>query len=173
MQNLPGPPPPANSELLAALGNSQVEPLPTRFEVELEFVQALANPQYANFLAQNNYLEDERFINYLEYLEYWRKPEYVKYLIYPNCLHVLTLLKQPLFRRELRHADMAQMLMNDMYAKWLGVGNYTLLQNEEAIHADKENAGDIDQESASIANGGSADKMEGVERNGLVKSEST
>ncbi|ODQ75154.1 hypothetical protein LIPSTDRAFT_34605, partial [Lipomyces starkeyi NRRL Y-11557] len=91
---------------------------PTRFEVELEFVQALANPQYANFLAQNSYLEDERFINYLEYLEYWRKPEYAKYLIYPNCLHVLTLLKQPLFRQEVRHADMAQMLMDDMYTKW-------------------------------------------------------
>ncbi|KAK9365986.1 SOH1-domain-containing protein [Lipomyces kononenkoae] len=178
MQNLLGPPPLPNSEPQQAVETSQVEPPPTRFEVELEFVQALANPQYANFLAQNNYLEDERFINYLEYLEYWRKPEYVKYLIYPNCLHVLTLLKQPLFRQELRHADMAQMLMNDMYAKWLGVGAYTLSQNDEAIHIDKDSAGNIEQKSAageksSVADGDTADKMEGVERNGLVKAESS
>ncbi|KAK9479353.1 SOH1-domain-containing protein [Lipomyces japonicus] len=100
------------------------EPIPTRFEVELEFVQALANPQYINFLAQNDYLDDEDFIKYLEYLEYWRKPEYLKYLIYPNCLHVLSLLKHKAFRRDVRHADIAQMLMDDMYSKWLHVGRY-------------------------------------------------
>ncbi|KAK9452963.1 SOH1-domain-containing protein [Dipodascopsis uninucleata] len=102
----------------------QTEIPPSRFEVELEFVQSLSNPQYINFLAQNDYLDDERFINYLEYMEYWRNPEYAKYLIYPNCLHILTLLKHPQFRQDIRHADVAQMLIDDMYAKWLRVGPY-------------------------------------------------
>ncbi|KAK9356471.1 SOH1-domain-containing protein [Lipomyces doorenjongii] len=165
MQNLPGLPPSVGSHQAAV-----PEPPPTRFEVELEFVQALANPQYANFLAQNSYLEDERFINYLEYLDYWRKPEYVKYLIYPNCLHVLTLLKQPLFRQEVRHADMAQMLMDDMYTKWLGMEGYKLLQNEETP-----GAGPADVESSLATNGAShsADHMKVIERNGMVKLESS
>ncbi|KAK9311978.1 SOH1-domain-containing protein [Lipomyces starkeyi] len=182
MQNLPGLPPSVGSELHQA---SPAEPPPTRFEVELEFVQALANPQYANFLAQNSYLEDERFINYLEYLEYWRKPEYLKYLIYPNCLHVLTLLKQPLFRQEVRHADMAQMLMDDMYTKWLGMEGYKLLRNEETLcTTDRASAGNLGQQSGPGAadveptlatNGAShlAEQMEGIERNGVVKSESS
>ncbi|KAK9470675.1 mediator complex subunit Med31 [Dipodascopsis tothii] len=99
-------------------------PPPSRFEVELEFVQSLANPQYVNFLAQNKYLDDERFLRYLEYLEYWRRPEYVRFVAYPNCLHMLTLLKQAFFRQEIMHADMADRLMADIYDKWLGQGRY-------------------------------------------------
>lgn len=64
-------------------------------------------------------LENDEFLNYLEYLEYWRKPEYSKYLIYPNCLHVLSLLKEPRFRQEITRADLAKMFMDDFYMKWL------------------------------------------------------
>ncbi|KAJ8100701.1 SOH1-domain-containing protein [Lipomyces tetrasporus] len=176
MQNSQG----LNSQQQSPAVDSRAPAPPSRFEVELEFVQALANPQYANFLAQNGYLEDERFINYLEYLEYWRKPEYVKYLIYPNCLHVLSLLKQPLFRQEVRHADMAQMLMDDMYTKWLGAGRYRLMQTE-SIATDKATpgehvAGDGAARETPLATNGtshSGDRMEGIERNGVVKSESS
>lgn len=31
-------------------------------------------------LAQNDYLKDKAFLNYLQYLEYWRRPEYAKYI---------------------------------------------------------------------------------------------
>lgn len=54
----------------------------TRLEVELEFVQCLANPFYLNHLAHTKLLEDERFLNYLEYLNYFRQPEYAKLLLY-------------------------------------------------------------------------------------------
>lgn len=91
---------------------------PTRWEVELEFVQALANLQYLNFLAQNKYLEKEEFLNYLKYLEYWREPQYAKHLVYPNCLHVLTLLQSAHFREQILRQDTAAVLMNDMVNRW-------------------------------------------------------
>ncbi|OWA54129.1 putative Mediator of RNA polymerase II transcription subunit 31 [Hypsibius exemplaris] len=45
------------------------------FQVELEFVQCLANPHYLNFLAQHGYLKEKSFINYLKYLQYWKQPD--------------------------------------------------------------------------------------------------
>ena len=73
---------------------------------------------YVNFLGQNKYLEDPRFLNYLEYLEYWRKPENAKFIVYHNCLHMLTLLKQPLFRQEICKVEVAKMIMDDYYGSW-------------------------------------------------------
>ena len=37
-----------------------------RFELELEFVQSLANPFYLHSLAQQNVLEQPAFINFLK-----------------------------------------------------------------------------------------------------------
>ncbi|KAK4288013.1 hypothetical protein Pmani_030993 [Petrolisthes manimaculis] len=51
-----------------------------RFQIELEFVQCLANPNYLLFLAQRGYFKEQTFINYLKYLQYWKEPEYAKYL---------------------------------------------------------------------------------------------
>ncbi|XP_028643097.1 mediator of RNA polymerase II transcription subunit 31 isoform X2 [Grammomys surdaster] len=56
-----------------------------RFQLELEFVQCLANPNYLNFLAQRGYFKDKAFVNYLKYLLYWKEPEYAKYL--KNCIY--------------------------------------------------------------------------------------
>jgi len=42
-----------------------------RFELELEFVQALANPHYLESLAVQGVLNQPAFINYLKYLTYW------------------------------------------------------------------------------------------------------
>ncbi|KAG7903637.1 hypothetical protein KL907_003664 [Ogataea polymorpha] len=105
------------------------EDLPTRWEIELEvsancclltcqFVQSLANMQYLTYLAQTGFLEDEKFLNYLEYLEYWRRPEYAKQLVYPNCLHVLTMLKSPQFRKDIAKAELSSVLYNDMVERW-------------------------------------------------------
>jgi mediator of RNA polymerase II transcription subunit 31 len=51
-----------------------------RFELELEFVQALANPYYLHSLAQQNFLEQPAFINYLAYLEYFREKDYARFI---------------------------------------------------------------------------------------------
>ena len=52
----------------------------TRFSLELEFVQALANPYYLHSLAQQGILNQPAFINYLKYLQYWKEPEYAKFI---------------------------------------------------------------------------------------------
>lgn len=94
------------------------EELPTRWEIELEFVQSLGNIQYLNYLAQNDYLTNECFLNYLNYLNYWKEPKYSKYLVYPNCLHILTLLQSEEFRRSIVNPDFMNSLMNDMVKRW-------------------------------------------------------
>lgn len=94
------------------------ESLPTRWEIELEFVQSLANIQYLNHLAQNNYLSNPEFLNYIEYLNYWKEPEYSKYLVYPNCLHILTLLQNEEFRKNILIPDFMNTVMNDMVKRW-------------------------------------------------------
>ncbi|CCD26743.1 mediator complex subunit SOH1 NDAI_0I01740 [Naumovozyma dairenensis CBS 421] len=74
--------------------NTEENPLPTRFEVELEFVQSLANIPYVTYLLtqQQQILKDPKFKNYLKYLEYWCEPPYSQCIVYPNCLFVLKLL---------------------------------------------------------------------------------
>ncbi|VDL85790.1 unnamed protein product [Nippostrongylus brasiliensis] len=72
------------------LSTAQLEPPEEqrrRFEIECEFVQALANPHYVNctvvtfysILAQRGFLKEQHFINYLKYLLYWKQPEYARY----------------------------------------------------------------------------------------------
>lgn len=51
-----------------------------RFELELEFVQALANPFYLQSLAAQNILDEPAFINYLAYLQYFKEKEYVRFI---------------------------------------------------------------------------------------------
>lgn len=75
--------------------------LPTRFEVELEFVQSLANIQYVTYLLTQDTIKnkqgtqiwkDPKFKNYLKYLEYWCEPPYSQCIVYPNALFVLKLI---------------------------------------------------------------------------------
>jgi mediator of RNA polymerase II transcription subunit 31 len=53
-----------------------------KFELELEFVQALANPFYLHSLAQQNILEQPAFINFLEYLLYFKEKDYARFIQY-------------------------------------------------------------------------------------------
>ncbi|KAL8922812.1 MAG: hypothetical protein Q9208_004937 [Pyrenodesmia sp. 3 TL-2023] len=82
-----------------------VEPLYggfTRFELELEFVQSLANPYYLNHLASQKLLQDPSFVAYLKYLQYFTQPKYIVYLTYPGpTLKALELLQHEQFRREI------------------------------------------------------------------------
>jgi len=65
-------PPPENNDPKAANR--------ARFELELEFVQALANPFYLHSLAQQNILEQATFINYLQYLLYFKEKDYARFI---------------------------------------------------------------------------------------------
>uniref|UniRef100_A0AAZ1WYZ2 Mediator of RNA polymerase II transcription subunit 31 n=1 Tax=Oreochromis aureus TaxID=47969 RepID=A0AAZ1WYZ2_OREAU len=89
-----------------------------RFQLELEFVQCLANPNYLNFLAQRGILRDRSFINYLKYLLYWKEPEYAKFLKYPHCLHMLELLQYEHFRKELVNAQCAKFIDEQQLLHW-------------------------------------------------------
>lgn len=51
-----------------------------RFELELEFIQSLANPFYLHSLAQQNILEQPAFINFLKYLLYFKEKDYARFL---------------------------------------------------------------------------------------------
>jgi len=89
-----------------------------RFQIELEFVQSLGNPNYLHFLAQRGYMKDTSFINYLKYLQYWQEPQYVKYLKYPVCLHFLELLQHETFRKEIVNGQCARFLDDQVVLHW-------------------------------------------------------
>ncbi|KAI7657109.1 hypothetical protein KC318_g11991 [Hortaea werneckii] len=73
----------------------------SRFELELEFVQALSNPLYVHYLATQKLFEDDAFIRYLDYLQYFREPKYMRFLQYPGpTLRMLDLLQQDQFRKD-------------------------------------------------------------------------
>ncbi|KAF9453929.1 SOH1-domain-containing protein [Macrolepiota fuliginosa MF-IS2] len=76
-----------------------------RFELELEFVQSLANPFYLQSLAQQNILEQPAFVNFLEYLLYWKEKDYARFIHYPHALHHLELLQHAQFRSEMKKDD--------------------------------------------------------------------
>ncbi|KAH7168901.1 mediator complex, subunit Med31 [Fusarium sp. MPI-SDFR-AT-0072] len=86
----------------------------SRFEIELEFVQSLANPAYLNHLASQKLLSQPAFVAYLAYLQYWSKPPYLKYLTYPGpTLRHLELLQQETFRQQIISPDVVRALMEE------------------------------------------------------------
>ncbi|KAL5604788.1 hypothetical protein BROUX41_001871 [Berkeleyomyces rouxiae] len=86
----------------------------SRFEIELEFVQSLANPMYLNHLASQKFLQQPAFVAYLAYLRYWAQPPYLKYLTYPGpTLRNLELLQQERFRTEILGPELVQAMIND------------------------------------------------------------
>ncbi|KAI1104539.1 SOH1-domain-containing protein [Jackrogersella minutella] len=83
----------------------------SRFEIELEFVQSLANPFYLNHLASQKLLSEPAFVAYLSYLRYWTRPPYVKYLNYPGpTLKHLELLQEERFRQDVISPELVQVL---------------------------------------------------------------
>lgn len=89
-----------------------------RFEVECEFVQALANPHYLNFLAQRGFFKEKYFLNYLKYLLYWRRPEYARALKYPQCLHFLQAVQNPEFREAIAVTANAKFIEDQQMLQW-------------------------------------------------------
>lgn len=120
-----------------------MDELPTRWEVELEFVQSLANIQYVNYLAQSDFLSDPTFIAYLKYLNYWKEPKYAKYLVYPNCLHILTLLQSEEFRKNIVNPEFMMTLMNDMVKQWQSLDE--VFEEKDEKSAEKEKSEEKDE----------------------------
>ena len=89
-----------------------------RFQVELEFVQCLANPNYLHFLAQRGYMKDPCFVNYLSYLQYWKEPNYVSFIKYPICLYFLELLQHETFRKEIVSGQCVRFLDDQVILHW-------------------------------------------------------
>ncbi len=52
-----------------------------RFELELEFVQSLANPFYLHSLAQQGILNQPAFVNFVKYLLYWKEKDYARFIL--------------------------------------------------------------------------------------------
>jgi mediator of RNA polymerase II transcription subunit 31 len=90
-----------------------------RFQIELEFVQSLANPNYLNYLAQRGYFKNQSFLNYLKYLMYWKEPEYCKYLIYPQCFSLLEMLQHEQFIKEIVNAQCSKYIDEQLLLLWL------------------------------------------------------
>ncbi|KAK3749157.1 hypothetical protein RRG08_019939 [Elysia crispata] len=113
----------------------------TRFQIELEFVQCLANPNYLNFLAQRGIFKDSYFVNYLKYLQYWKEAKYAKFLKYPQCLHMLELLQYEHFRKELVNAQCAKFIDDQQLFNWQHYHrkrNTMLQEQAEKTQASKE-----------------------------------
>ena len=99
---------------------STFESLPkNRFELELEFIQSLSSPRYLHHLANQNYLRDEAFLDFLRYLRYWKQPEYAKYITYPHCFFFLDLLcDNETFRNELMNIEFQNFVHQQQFFNW-------------------------------------------------------
>ncbi|KAJ6593631.1 SOH1-domain-containing protein [Mycena capillaripes] len=103
-------------------GSSESDPKTinrARFELELEFVQALANPYYLHSLAQQNILDQPAFINFLQYLLYFKEKDYARFIHYPHALHHLELLQHAQFRTDMRQDEYRDMLNQKQFDHWL------------------------------------------------------
>jgi len=100
-----------------------------RFELELEFVQALANPFYLHSLAQQNILEQPAFVNFLKYLLYFKEKDYARFIHYPHALHHLELLQHAQFRLQMKKDEYLREYLHqkqfDHWRTWREPSSYT------------------------------------------------
>ncbi|ORY03796.1 SOH1-domain-containing protein [Basidiobolus meristosporus CBS 931.73] len=130
-----------------------IDPNKERFQVELEFVQCLANPWYLNYLAQQEYFKNAAFLNYLEYLQYWKKPEYAKFVVYPHALYFLDMLQRESFREAILKQEVATFVHQRQYYHWLYFRHPPPNNEELGVQKTEETNPSIPD--ASIAFGGS------------------
>lgn len=65
---------------------------------------------------------------------------------YPNCLHILTLLKEKRFRDEISRADVAKLFMDDFYMRWLHAASDPVVPTITTSEASAEHVGNVKQE---------------------------
>jgi mediator of RNA polymerase II transcription subunit 31 len=134
--------PPDEFGIPTAIGFTGVHAQPEReqnrvvFSMELEFVQGLGNPFYLHNLANQGYMDDPAFINYLKYLCYWKDKEYARFILYvgsaldrpehertsfyryPQALHHLDLLQHVQFRQSLKDPRIVDYLQHRQFEHW-------------------------------------------------------
>lgn len=70
-------------------------------------------------LAENGFLKDEEFLEYLRYLQYWAGPSYAKFIRYPHCLQMLRiLLESPQFRHEVGQMGFVKYVYDQQMYHW-------------------------------------------------------
>ena len=89
-----------------------------RFLVELEFVQCLANPNYLHYLAKQGLFDNESFKNYLKYLLYWKKPEYIQFIRYPECLFFLELIQHDELQQMIKDKNCVHFICEQQMLHW-------------------------------------------------------
>ncbi|KAG2358949.1 SOH1-domain-containing protein [Suillus spraguei] len=112
-----------------------------KFELELEFVQSLANPYYLHSLAQQNILDQPAFINYLQYLTYWKEKDYARFIHYPHALHHLDLLQHAQFRSEMKKDEWRDILNQKQYDHWRTWRDYPGISTTGATPTDPQETG--------------------------------
>ncbi|KAI9066589.1 SOH1 family protein [Trametes sanguinea] len=124
---------------------SQSEPNPdlraanrARFELELEFVQSLANPYYLHSLAQQGILNQPAFVNFLKYLMYWKEKDYARFILYPHALHHLELLQQAQFRSEIGKDEWREYLNQKQFDHWRTWRDPSRIQAAAALPTDSQ-----------------------------------
>ena len=102
-----------------SLSGAVVQTLSSGKRSDGEFVQCLASPLYLEYLAQHNYLENDKFMAFLRYLKYFERPEYVRFVEYPDCLGFLELLlTSKKFRDDVRGAGCRDWVHQQQFEAW-------------------------------------------------------
>lgn len=76
-----------------------------------------------------DYFNKPEFVNYLRYLLYWKKPEYAKLILYPQCLHFLDLLQNQSFRDSLIRKENIDFIRQRQINHWYTFRNLGFNQN--------------------------------------------
>eukprot|EP00033_Pygsuia_biforma_P002988 GCRY01003289.1.p1 GENE.GCRY01003289.1~~GCRY01003289.1.p1 ORF type:complete len:138 (+),score=4.85 GCRY01003289.1:105-518(+) len=104
-----------------------------RFQMELEFVNALCNPEYLSYLAQAQYFSDPCFVRYLKYLLYFKQPEYAQFVVYPEALYFLDLLQKEAFRNQLGNSAVSEFIHTQQLWHWKHYRPNRIQENEHPI----------------------------------------
>ncbi|KAJ3390208.1 Mediator of RNA polymerase II transcription subunit 31 [Lobulomyces angularis] len=135
-----------------------------RFQLELEFVQCLANPLYLQFLAQQQYFNSKPFLNYLNYLKYWQRKEYSTFIVYPICLEILDLLQNPSFREATASSEIATFIHHKEFFHWQHRRVFTGVKDNNDLKIKKEVENFDIGNSTKSENSGESVKVEDAEQ---------
>lgn len=96
-----------------------LEETPERFQAELEFVNALASPDFLLHLSQQRTFESDACLRYLKDLHScWSQPAYAQYVIYPHALCFLELLQAPQFRSRIGTTAFKEAVHAQQFYSW-------------------------------------------------------
>ncbi|KAG2356362.1 SOH1-domain-containing protein [Suillus spraguei] len=113
-----------------------------KFELELEFVQSLANPYYLHSLAQQNILDQPAFINYLQYLTYWKEKDYARFIQFlPTRTAPSRLAPARQFRSEMKKDEWRDILNQKQYDHWRTWRDYPGISTTGATPTDPQETG--------------------------------